>query len=485
MKYRVMIGLEMHCEISSTKTKMFSSAKNDFSEYPNDSIRPVDMAFPGTLPTVNKEAVKMGLMMSMILGCKQPEYLYFERKNYYYPDLPKGFQITQETKPAPIGSFGNFTYEVNGEKKSVRINNIHLEEDAASSDHYPRGSRINYNRAGVPLIELVTEPDFRSADEAVAFLETIRSIYQYTNISEADSKKGQVRCDVNVSLMDESLDENNIKNWGTKVEVKNVNSFGGVREAINYEIKRQTDLLNEGKSSEIEQETRRWDEETGTTIHMRSKADAIDYKYFVEPNIPKFKIPKNWLDDIKSKIPRLPYERKEDYINNYGITNYDATIIVKDKKISDFYEKCIKLGADSKKTSNWVTTNLLGNLNKLELEFDDMKLTPEMLKELIDLVEKKCISSKQAKEVFEDILTSGKTPTEVVKEKGMRQISDEGEIVKIANEVLDENTETIEKYKNGRTNVIDYLTGQIMKKTKGQANPATARQTIIKEIEKR
>ena len=485
MEYKVMIGLEMHCEISKTNTKVFSSAKNDFSEYPNSSVRPVDMAFPGTLPVVNKEAVRMALMMSIILGCKQPEYLYFERKNYYYPDLPKGFQITQETKPAPIGSFGTFEYELNGEKKTARINNIHLEEDAASSDHYPSGSRINYNRAGVPLIELVTEPDFRSADEAVAFLETIRSIYQYTEISEADSKRGQVRCDVNVSLMDASLDETNPKNWGTKVEMKNVNSFGGVRDAINYEIERQKELLDSGRGDEIEQETRRWDEESGTTIRMRSKADAIDYKYFVEPNIPKFKIPEKWLLEIKESIPRLPRERKEEYISKYGITDYDATIIVKDKKVSDFYEECIKLKADPKKASNWITTNLLGNLNKLELEFDDMKLTPENLKELIDMVEKNEISSKQAKEVFLEIIQSDKTPSEVAKEKGMKQMSDEGEIIRIANEVLDENPKAIDQYKNGRTNVVDFLTGQIMKKTRGQANPTIARSTMAKEIEKR
>ena len=485
MAYRVMIGLEMHCEISETNTKVFSSARNSFSEYSNTNIRPVDMGFPGTLPVVNKEAVRMSLMASMILGCEQPEYLYFERKNYYYPDLPKGFQITQETKPAPIGSFGEFTYELEGEKKKVRINNLHLEEDAASSDHYPSGSRINYNRAGVPLLELVTEPDFRSADEAVAFLEAMRSIYQYAGISEADSKKGQVRCDVNVSLMDASLDETDPKNWGTKVEIKNVNSFGGVRDAINYEIERQTELLNEGKGEEIEQETRRWDEESQSTIHMRSKVDAIDYKYFVEPNIPKFKIPKEWLDEIRKSIPRLPYERKEIYINEYGISDYDATIIIKDKKVSDFYEECIDLKADPKMASNWITTNLLGSLNKLELEFDDITLTPVMLKDLIDLVDSKEISSKQAKEVFADVLTSGKTPKEIVKEKGMKQMSDEGEIIKIANEVLDENPDVIEQFKNGRTNVIDYLTGQIMKKTRGTANPTIARSTMAKEIEKR
>ena len=485
MKYKVMVGLEMHCEISETNTKVFSGAANQYTDKPNVNIRPVDMAFPGTLPVVNKEAVRKSLMASMILGCKQPEYIYFERKNYYYPDLPKGFQITQETKPAPIGIYGKLKFECNGEEKEVRVNNLHLEEDAASSDHMARASKINYNRAGVPLLELVTEPDIRSADEAVAFLETMRSIYQYAGISEADSKKGQIRCDVNVSLMDASKDESNPENWGTKIEIKNVNSFGGVRDAINYEIERQTDLIESGEYDKMEQQTRRWDEESGTTIFMRSKVDAIDYKYFVEPNIPKIKLSQDWLEQIRKEIPKLANERKETYINEYGISNYDATILVKEKPVADFYEEAIKLGADPKSASNWITTNLLGSLNKLELTINDITLTPEMLASLIKLVEDKEISSKQAKEVFAECLTSGKTPKEVVKEKGMMQMSDTSEIVRIANEVLDENPDVIEQYKKGRTNVVDFLVGQIMKKTRGTANPTIARSTMAEEIEKR
>ena len=485
MKYKVLIGLEMHCEISETNTKVFSGAANTYTSHPNTNIRPVDMAFPGTLPVVNKEAVKKSLMASMILGCKQPEYIYFERKNYYYPDLPKGFQITQETKPAPIGIYGKLKFEVNGEEKEIRINNLHLEEDAASSDHYNRSSKINYNRAGVPLLELVTEPDLRSADEAVAFLETMRSIYQYAGISEADSKKGQIRCDVNVSIMDADKDETDMSNWGTKVEIKNVNSFGGVRDAINYEIERQTELKEAGRYDEVEQETRRWDEDSMSTIRMRSKVDAIDYKYFVEPNIPKIKLSKEWLEEIRKEIPALAGERKEKYINEYGISDYDATILVKEKNVADFYEDAIKEGADPKSASNWITTNLLGSLNKLGLTLDEITLTPAMLAELIKLVESKEISSKQAKEVFADALTSGKTPKEIVKEKGMTQMSDAGEITKIANEVLDENAELVEKYKEGRTNVVDFMVGQIMKKTRGTANPGMARSTILEEIEKR
>ncbi len=485
MKYKALIGLEMHCEISETNTKVFSSAANNYAEEPNTSVRPIDMAFPGTLPVVNKEAVRKALMASIILGCKQPEYMYFERKNYYYPDLPKGFQLTQETPPAPVGLEGKVEFECNGEKRQVRIYNLHLEEDAAKSEHEGSISKIDYNRAGVPLLELVIYPDLHSADEAVAFLEHMIQVYRYAGISEADTRRGQIRCDVNVSIMDADKDENDSKNWGTKVEIKNVNSLGGVRDAINYEIDRQSELKDEGRYDEVEQETRRWDEDSMSTIHMRSKVDAIDYKYFVEPNIPKIKISKEWLEEIKKDIPKLADERKEEYINKYGLTDYDATILVKDKKVSDFFEETIKEGADPKNASNWITTNLLGSLSKLEITIDDITLTPKMLADMIKMIEKGDISSKQGKEVFADILTSGKTPEEVVKEKGLKQMSDASEIIKIANEVLDENPKTIDQYKNGRTNVVDFLVGQIMKKTRGQANPTIARETMQKEIEKR
>lgn len=484
--YLVMIGLEMHCEISETKSKVFSSAKNGYTELPNSNIRPVDMAFPGTLPVVNKEAVKKSLMASMILNCKQPEYIYFERKNYYYPDLPKGFQITQETKPAPVGIYGKLEYECNGEMKTALINNLHLEEDAAASEHIGSSTLINYNRAGVPLLELVTEPCFHSADEAVVFLETMRSIYQYAGISEADSKKGQIRCDVNVSIMDKNLDPEDINNWGTKVEIKNVNSFGGVRDAINFEIERQMDAKEDGNYDEIVvQETRRWDEESGTTIRMRSKVDAIDYKYFVEPNIPKYKITKEWLDEIRKSIPELANERKEKYINSYGISEYDAKILVKEKDVADYYEETIKLGANPKASSNWITSVILGHLNKFDLNINDIFLRPNMLVDLIKLVDNKDISSKQAKEVLYIALTEEKEPTKIVEEKGLKQNSDEGAILSVINEVLTEQPASIEQYKNGRTNIVDFLVGQVMKKTRGQANPAMTRSMIIEEIEKR
>ena len=392
MKYKVVVGLEMHCELKSN-SKVFSSAENSYNELANANVRPVDMAFPGTLPVVNKECVRKALLMSMVLNCKQPEYMYFDRKNYYYPDLPKGFQITQMHDP--VGVDGNITIECDDYEKNVFIHDIHLEEDAASLDHYYDTSLIDYNRAGVPLLELVTEPCLSSAEEAVAFLETMRRIYQYCGVSEADTKKGQIRCDVNVSIMDPDATE-----LGTKVEIKNINSFGNVYDAIIYEVKRQSELKDAGRYDEVVQETRRFDEETGTTIHMRSKVDAIDYKYFVEPNIPKYKIDKKWLDEIRKDIPMLPRERKNKYINEYGLSEYDANIIIKEKEYADYFEKCISLGMDKKQAANWLIVQIIAYLNKYEITLQDFYLTPEYLNQIISELDKATISSKQAKEIF-------------------------------------------------------------------------------------
>ena len=482
-KYKALIGLEMHCEISETNTKVFSSAKNTYTDVTNSNIRPVDMAFPGTLPVINKEAIRKSLMASIILNCKQPEYIYFERKNYYYPDLPKGFQITQETKPAPIGIYGEMNYEYNDEIKTAKINNIHLEEDSAQMTHEEGYSTINYNRAGVPLLELVTDPSFHSADEAVAFLETMRSIYQYAGISEADSKKGQIRCDVNVSIMDEELDETNPDNYGTRVEIKNVNSFSAVRDAINYEINRQIEMKENGTYDELEQQTRRWDEATGTTIYMRGKVDAIDYKYFVEPNIPKFKLDPKWLEEIKLSIPPLASERKEKYINEYGLSSRDAKILVKEKALADYFEETINLGSKPQSVANWLISIILGHLNKMELNIKDLFLTPQMLKGLIDMVETNKISIKQAKEILPKALEEEKDPVKLVNELGITQITDEEEIRKIVLEVIEENPTQLEAYKQN-PKLFDYFIGQTMKKSRGKANPAITAKVLRVELDK-
>ncbi len=475
MAYKAVIGLEFHCEMKSN-TKVFSNARNSFSKVANENVVPLDMAFPGTLPVVNKTCVKKALMMSMILNCKQPEFMEFDRKNYYYPDLPKGYQLTQFFNP--VGVDGKIEIDVNGTKKEVLIHDIHLEEDAASLDHYYNTSTIDYNRAGVPLLELVTEPCLYSADEALAFLEHIKSIYEYTDISECDTKKGQIRADVNVSIMDEDATE-----FGTKVEVKNVNSFDAIRKTINYEIKRQSELKDAGRYDEVVQETRRWDDESGTTIHMRSKADAIDYKYFTEPNIPKFRITKELLDEIRSKIPVLAYERKEKYINEYGLSEYDAGVLTKDKKISDYFEECVRLKCDPKSACNWITTRVLGELNKSEENtIDDLFIRPNMIVELVSLVNNKKISSDQAKKVFTKMLEEKLTPKEIVKKYDMEVIEDSDLIESLVDEVISENAKAIEDYHNGRTNMLDYLVGQVMKKSKGKANPVEAKSKMLKRI---
>lgn len=469
--YKAVIGLEMHCEFKSN-SKVFSSAKNSYNEIPNDNIAGVDMAFPGTLPVVNEKCIKDALMMSIVLHCKQPEFMYFDRKNYYYPDLPKGYQITQMTEP--VGRDGYVEMECNGEKKKVFIHDIHLEEDAASLDHYYDTSCIDYNRAGVPLVELVTEPCLHTAEEAVTFLETMRSIYKYCDVSEADTKKGQIRCDVNISIMDENAIE-----FGTRVEVKNVNSFGGVRDAINYEIKRQSELKDAGRYHEVEQETRRWDEEAGKTIRMRSKVDAIDYKYFVDPNLPKFKIAASWLEEIKQEIPLLALERKEKYISEYGLSEYDAGVIVKEREYAEYFEECLKVGIDAKTACNWLTTQILGQINEKEITLKEFYLTPNLLKQIIDEIKKGTISSKQAKEVFYKSIEEMKEPKTFIS-NDMTQISDRVVLEEIITAILTDNENQVQEYKNGKDNLFDYFVGQVMKNTRGKANPVLTKE-IIKE----
>ena len=473
-KYKAVIGLEMHCELKSN-SKVFSSARNSYNEIANINVRPVDMAFPGTLPVVNKECIKKALMMSIVLNCKQPEYMYFDRKNYYYPDLPKGFQITQMHDP--VGVDGSIIIECDGYEKEVLIHDLHLEEDAASLDHYFDVSLIDYNRAGVPLLELVTEPCLNSAEEAVAFLETMRRIYQYCEVSEADTKKGQIRCDVNVSIMEENATE-----LGTKVEIKNINSFGNVYDAINYEIKRQSELKDAGRYDEVVQETRRFDEETGTTIHMRSKVDAIDYKYFVEPNIPKYKIDKIWLEEIKKDIPVLPRERKNKYINELGLSEYDATIIVKEKDYADYFEECINLGMDAKTAANWLTVQIIAYLSKYDILLKDFYLKPSFLKQIIDAQVKGTISSKQAKEIFFKSLEEEKEPKTFINSDNA-QISDKNVIEDLINNIISNNQKQVEEYKNGKTNLFDYFVGQVMKETRGKANPVITKEILKDKLD--
>lgn len=471
--YKTVIGLEVHCELKSN-SKNFSSSRNSYSTIPNSNVSVVDLGMPGILPVINKEAVKNSIKMALAMNCDIPEYLTFERKNYFYPDLPKGYQITQFKHP--IGTNGYVMINVDGVDKKILIHDTHLEEDTASLDHYNAYSLIDYNRCGVPLLETVTEPCLNSADEAVAFLEALRSIFLYCDTSYARSDRGQIRCDVNVSLMKEGDTE-----LGTKVEMKNINSFSSVREAIICEVARQTEILDNG--GKVLQETRRYDENTNKTYLMRSKEDAIDYKYFTDPNLPPIKLDSAWIDEIKSEIPRLQYERSLNYINDYGISRKDAYTIVREKEISDYYEECINLGGDPVLVCNWLTGSLIGNMNKMGLTIKDILLTPSGLVELIKLINDGKISGKQGKEVLERALETGKEPSILVSEMGLSQITDETEIRNIVLDVINENLSLVDDYKAGKR-VFDYFIGQIMKKTRGRANPVITSRILKEELEK-
>lgn len=473
--YKVVIGLEVHCELK-TVSKNFSGASNSYSGAPNSNVATVDLGFPGILPVVNEEAVRKALKVALALHCKTPSEIIFERKNYFYPDLPKGYQITQQNCK-PVGVDGYVMINVDGEDIKVEIDNTHLEEDTASLDHYSTYSLIDYNRCGIPLLETVTKPCLHSAKEAVAFLEALRSIFLYTGTSEARSDLGQMRCDVNISLMKEDATE-----LGTKVEMKNINSFNNVKLAIEHEIKRQTEILEQG--GVILQETRRFDDEDGVTYAMRSKVDAVDYKYFVEPNIPPIQVSDEMIESLKSEIPPLQYERIQKYMNEYGLSRYDATILVKEKEVADYYDTCIAYGSDKKIACNWVTSIILGHVNKYELKIDKLFVTPKMLHDLITLVSEGKISSKQAKEVLNKSLTEDKEPMQIVEEEGISQMGSSDEILKIVLEVLEENPTAKEQYKAGKTNILDFLVGQVMKKTRGQANPASTRSMMKEELEK-
>ncbi len=471
MKLVPTIGIEMHCEMKSV-SKVFSSAKNTYSEEANIHVAPLDIALPGVLPTLNQECLRKSIQAACILNCDIPEFFCFDRKNYYYPDLPKGYQVTQMHDP--IGQHGHILVPFGESELDVLIHDIHLEEDTAQLDHIGDVSYINYNRSGVPLLELVTEPCLHSKEEVVAFIEYIRRVYQYTNISDADVTKGQIRCDVNISL-------SNTDELGVKVEIKGV-SFSALADVIDYEIKRQKDLFETGNSTQIVQETRRWDEEKCETIHMRSKADAVDYKYFVEPNIPKIKIDPNYVESIRKNIPVLPYERLQNYTKNYQLSFVDANTLLKEKEISDYFESCVSIGIDAKAACNWITGIILGFLNKTNQKIQTLDFQPQDLKFVMDQLNQEVISSKQAKEVVFKSLETKKKPTELIHEEDA-QISDEKLLTSLIEQILEQNQSQVEAYHNGKTNLFQFFVGQVMKETKGKANPVKTREILENKLQ--
>lgn len=469
---KLVIGLEMHAEMKST-TKVFSPSSNVYNKMANVNINEIDLAFPGFMPSLNEECVKKAVEMALILKCDVAKYMIFDRKNYYYPDLPKGYQITQNTRP--VGINGNLEVSLNGSKFNVEILDIHLEEDAAALDHLPTFSLIDYNRAGVPLLETVTAPCMHSADEAIAFLETMCRIYKYTGISEADTKKGQIRCDVNVNLMDDN------GNYITpKVEIKNVNSLANVKLAILYEEKRQLESLKNNEP--LYQETRRFDETSGTTIHMRSKADAIDYKYFVEPNIPPYEITDDFIENIRKTIPVLADIRKDNYMNNLGLDEYNANILIKEINIANYFEKCVEVGIKPIIAANYINGIITSYINEKDININDFYLKPEYLKQINDAKESGILSSKGVKEVFYKSLEEKKEPKNFISKEDA-QVSDENLIESIIDRILSSHEKEITEYKNGRTNIFDFFVGQVMKETRGKANPIITKDLLHKKLD--
>lgn len=473
--YKVVIGLEVHCELK-TKSKNFSSAPNTFSMIPNINVAAVDLGLPGILPVVNEEACRKALKTAMALHCTQPDEVIFDRKNYFYPDLPKGYQITQVTKP--MGRNGYLDIRVGDNIKRVYIHQLHLEEDTASLDHMNNYSLIDYNRSGIPLMEIVTEPCIESADEAVTFLEDLRDLFLFCEVSEARSNKGQMRCDVNISLKEEKSEV-----LGTKVEMKNINAFDQVRAAIEYEIKRQTEVLEAG--GKVVQETRRIAED-GKTYPMRKKVDAIDYKYYIEPNLAPVKLTKDYLDEIRDTVPMLKLEREEMYMEKYHLSLYDAEVLAKNRKIADYFEEVLSYGSDVELAVNFVTTSVLSSLKKLEITIDEFCITPKMLSGVIDLVHAKEISLDHGKKILYQAIEKKKNPLNIIKESNLKQINDDEGLLVFINEALLENPEQVRQYvEEGKDYVINYFIGKVMQKSNRQANPNRSLELIKIELEKR
>jgi aspartyl-tRNA(Asn)/glutamyl-tRNA(Gln) amidotransferase subunit B len=473
-KFETVIGLEVHVELH-TKTKIFCGCSTSFGAPPNTHTCPICLGHPGVLPVLNRQAVDYAMKAAMALNCQIAEETKFDRKNYFYPDSPKAYQISQYDKP--IGEHGWIEIEVNGNTKRIGITRLHLEEDAGKLTHVEGGSAslVDFNRVGTPLIEIVSEPDLRSPEEARAYLEKLKAIMQYCDVSDVKMEEGSLRCDANISLRPVGQAE-----FGTKAELKNMNSFRGVQRGLEYEVIRQTELLEDGEK--VVQETRRWDEAQGKTLSMRSKEEAHDYRYFPDPDLVKVYIDEEWKERIRSTIPELPDARKARYIRDYGLPSYDAEILTSSLKLAEFFEESLEYTADAKMVSNWVMGELLGYLNANNLEITDVKVTGKGLGEMIGLIEKGTISSKIAKTVFKEMIETGKAPQQIVEEKGLVQISDEGAIQSVVNQVIQNNPQSVADYKAGKEKAVGFLVGQVMKETRGKANPGLVNKLIVNTL---
>ena len=475
MNFETVIGLEVHVELK-TESKIFSPSPAHFGSDPNTNTNVIDWGYPGVLPVLNKRAVEFGMRAALALNCKINQETKFDRKNYFYPDNPKAYQISQFDYP--IGYDGYIDIEVKGETKRIRIERVHLEEDAGKNTHGEDGfSYVDLNRQGTPLIEIVSEADMRSPEEAYAYLEALRQKIMFTGVSDVKMEEGSMRCDANISIRPYGQEE-----FGVKTELKNLNSFNNVRKGIGFEEVRQANILRNGGF--IQQETRRFDEANKGTILMRVKEGASDYRYFPEPDLPNLVISDEWVEEVRQSIPEMPEVRRERYTKEYDLPDYDAMVLTLSKEMSDFFDATVAAGADPKAASNWLMGDISAHLNSKKLELHDLNLTPENLAEMINLIADGTISSKLGKKVFLLLADEGGSAKDVVEKHGMVQLSDPAVLLPIIEEILANNQQSIEDFKNGKDRAVGFLVGQIMKQTKGKANPGVVNKLLQQELAK-
>lgn len=475
MKYEIVIGLEVHVQLM-TESKMFCGCSTKFGAEPNTQTCPVCLGLPGVLPVINKETIRMAVKTGIALGCEVSKFSKFDRKNYYYPDLPKNYQVSQYDKPLNVG--GSITINVNGEKKKIGITRIHLEEDAGKLVHdIFGGSGVDLNRTGIPLLEIVSEPDMRLPEEAYAYLVSMKQCLKYLGVSDCNMEEGSLRCDANISIRLMGA-----KELGTKTEIKNLNSFANVRKSLEYEAKRQKKVL-EG-SGKIVQETRLWDVEKESTVLMRAKEEAHDYRYFPEPDLVPVILDDEYLRNVKKDVPEMPSERYNRFVKEYKLSEYDAGVLTGEKELADYYEATVKYSSAPKKAANWVMGEFLKEINASRTALSDVRVSPVSLGGLISLVEKGTISGKIAKEVFSEMFKTGRNPALIIKERGLVQISDETQIEEIIIKALSENSKVVEDYKKGKKSAAGFMVGLVMKATKGKANPKLVNEILRKKLEK-
>ena len=471
--YETVIGLEVHVELA-TKTKIFCGCSTAFGGAPNTHTCPVCTGMPGSLPVLNRQVVEYAMAVGIATNCSITQYCKFDRKNYFYPDNPQNYQISQLY--LPICRNGQVEINVDGRKKNVRIHEIHMEEDAGKLVHDPStgNSLVDFNRSGVPLIEIVSEPDMRSAEEVIAYLEKLRMIIQYLGASDCKLQEGSMRADVNLSVREVGAEE-----FGTRTEMKNLNSFSAIARAIEGEMERQIDLIEDGKK--VVQETRRWDDDKEYSYPMRSKEDAQDYRYFPEPDLAPIVISDEWLDEIRSRQPEFRDEKQARYKEQFGLPEYDINIITENKTLTDLFESCIELGAAAKEVSNWIMGDIMRLLKEKEMEASDIHFSPENLVKMIQMIESGAINRKVAKKVFEAIFDEDVDPEVYVEENGLKTVNDEGALRKVIEEIVANNPKSVEDYKAGKKKAMGFFVGQTMRAMKGKADPAMVNQ-ILKEI---